>query len=293
MRFRLVKFRSMREQLFGLALTMVGAVFPASFAHAEVVGQPYPWQTGFQAAASPVMEQITGFHDWVFVVITVITLFVLCLMIYVMVRFRASANPKPTKTVHNSFLEVAWTVIPVLILVFIAIPSFRLLYYSGTVPEADMTLKTTSYQWYWSYEYPDHGGFTYDAFMVADEDLEEGQPRLLATDYDVVLPVGKTIRVLVAADPAGVIHSWAVPSLGVKMDSVPGRLNETWLRIDQEGMYYGQCSELCGVNHGFMPIAIRAVSQQEFDAWVIEAQEEFAQADSHWDRTAMMRPDTP
>ena len=284
---------SVKERFLGLVLTVMGILFPGAWAHAEVVGQPYPWQTGFQTAASPVMERISGFHDLLFVIITLITLFVLALMIYVVVRFRASANPTPTKTVHNSFLEVAWTVIPVLILVFIAIPSFRLLYYGDTIPDADMTIKTTGYQWYWSYEYPDHGGFVYDALMVADEDLEEGQPRLLATDYDVVLPVGKTIRVLVAADPSGVIHSWAVPSLGVKMDSVPGRLNETWLRIDQEGMYYGQCSELCGVNHGFMPIAIKAVSQEEFDAWVVEAQEEFAQADPGWDTAEMMQPNRP
>ncbi len=283
----------MKDRFLSFALAALGVFLPASWAHAEVLGQPYPWQTGFQAAASPVMERIINFHDIVLVIITLITIFVLALMIYVMVRFRASANPTPTKTVHNSFLEVTWTVVPVLILVFIAIPSLRLLYYENTIPQADMTIKTTGYQWYWSYEYPDHGGFTYDATMILDEDLEEGQPRLLATDYNVVLPVGKTIKVLVAADPAGVIHSWAVPSLGVKTDSVPGRLNETWLRIDKEGMYYGQCSELCGVNHGFMPIAIKAVSQQEFDAWVIEAQEEFARAESRWDTAGVMQPNTP
>ena len=167
--------------------------------------------------------------------------------------------------------------VPVIILLIIAVPSFRLLYYTDRVEEADMTLKAIGHQWYWSYEYPDHGDFTFDAIMLEDDELEEGQPRLLATDEAVVLPVGAKIRLLTTADD--VIHSWAIPAFGVKMDSVPGRVNETWFQINREGTYYGQCSELCGTLHGFMPIMIEAVSQEEFDAWVEYAREEFASTD--------------
>ena len=207
---------------------------------------------------------------------TAITVFVLGLMVYVMVRFNAKANPVPSKTSHNTLIEVVWTVIPILILLVIAVPSFRLLYDQAT-PEADMTIKATGYQWYWGYEYPDHGDIAFDALMLEDDELQPGQPRLLTTDNAVVVPVDTTVRVLVTA--ADVIHNWAMPAFGVKMDAYPGRLNETWFRANQTGIYYGQCSELCGIRHSFMPIMVKVVEKEEFTAWVEQAKVEFASYD--------------
>jgi cytochrome c oxidase subunit 2 len=245
---------------------------------AALAAQPHPWQTNFQEAATPLMEQITSFHNLLLVIITVITIFVLFLLIWVVLKFNARANPNPSKTTHNTAIEVLWTVIPVVILVVIAVPSFKLLYYSDTIPEADMTIKATGHQWYWSYEYSDHGKFTFDANMVADEDLKLGQPRLLETDNRIVVPVDSVIRVQVTA--GDVLHSWAMPSFGVKIDAIPGRLNETWFGpVKREGVYYGQCSELCGTRHGFMPIAVEVVSKEKFDAWVEKAKKEFAAND--------------
>jgi cytochrome c oxidase subunit 2 len=241
-----------------------------------MAAQPEPWQLGFQPAASPVMAQLETFHDLLLWIITLISIFVLALLAYVCFRFRASANTTPSKRTHHTVLEIAWTAIPVLILVVIAIPSFKLLYFMDRVAEPELTIKAIGHQWYWSYEYPDDGDFTFDAYMVADEDLQPGQPRLLATDNAIVLPVQTDIQVLVTA--TDVLHSWAVPAFGVKMDGVPGRINETWLRIEEPGMYYGQCSELCGDLHGFMPIMVRAVSKEEFETWTQQAQEEFARA---------------
>jgi len=228
--------------------------------------EPAPWQLGFQEAASPTMERLDSLHDLLLWIITLISLFVLAVMAYACYRFRASRHPTPSRRTHNTVLEVAWTVIPVLILVVIAIPSFRLLYYMDRAAEPEMTLKAIGHQWYWSYEYPDHGDIAFDAFMVEDEDLEEGQPRLLATTNNVVLPVDTDIRLLTTA--TDVLHSWAVPQFGVKMDAIPGKLNETWFRIEEPGMYYGQCSELCGELHGFMPIAIEAVPKDAFETWI-------------------------
>lgn len=231
-------------------------------------GGAEPWQVTLQEAATPVMAKIHEFNTLLFIIISLISAFVLGLLVYVIYRFGEKRNPVPSKTSHNTLIEVLWTVVPIMILVLIAIPSFRLLYLEEQIPEADMTLKVTGHQWYWSYEYPDHGDIAFDAFMLADDELEEGQPRLLATDEDIVLPVDTTIRVLITADD--VLHSWAMPAFGVKMDAVPGRINETWMRVEKEGMYYGMCSELCGVNHGFMPIAVKVVSKQDFEAWVTE-----------------------
>ena len=239
-----------------------------------LAAQPTPWQMGFQPAASPVMEWVDGFHDFLLIVITLISVFVLALMIYVFIKFNAKANPTPSRTTHNTTIEVLWTVIPIVILVVIAVPSFKLMYYADRAVDADMTLKVAGNQFFWTYEYPDHDELTFDAIMVDDADLEDGDLRLLTTDNAVVLPVDATIRLLLTAND--VIHAWAVPAFGVKMDAVPGRLNETWFRIDKEGMYYGQCSELCGSNHGFMPIMVKAVSKDEFAAWVEKAKEEFA-----------------
>ncbi len=239
-------------------------------------GQPTEWQLGFQEAGSPLMQQLIDFHDFVFWIITAITVFVFLLLAYVCVRFSAKNNKKPSTTTHNATLEIAWTLIPVLLLVVIAIPSFRLLYNQNDFTNIDMTIKATGYTWWWGYEYPDHDGITFDSVIVEDDELEEGQPRLLTTDYQLVVPVNKNIKMQITSDPSGVIHSWAVPSLGVKMDAIPGRLNETYFNIKEPGMYYGQCSELCGVGHGFMPISIKAVTEEEFASWVEIAKEEFA-----------------
>ena len=252
---------------------LAGALGAAGAAAAQA---PSDWEVDFQTALSPSMERIVDFNFMVTIIIVVITAFVFGLMAWIVYRYNARRNPTPSKTTHNTMLEVAWTIVPVIILLVIAVPSFRLLYYVDTVEDADMTLKAIGHQWYWSYEYPDHGDFTFDALMLEDDELEEGQLRLLETDEAVVLPAGATIRLLTTADD--VIHSWAVPALGVKMDSVPGRVNETWFRINREGTYYGQCSELCGTLHGFMPIKIEAVSQEAFDAWVEMAREEYASA---------------
>lgn len=234
---------------------------PADAAHAAE-----QWAMGLQTPATPVMAQLVNFHTLVLTIVALTAAFVTLLLIYVAVRFNARAHPTPTRTTHNTALEVLWTAVPVLILIGVAVPSFRLLYYLDVTPEADMTVKITGRQWYWEYEYPDHGGIAFSAFMIPDEDLKPGQKRLLETDNRLVLPVGVTIRLLATA--GDVIHSWAVPAFGVKKDAVPGRINETWVRIDREGVYYGQCSEICGTNHGFMPITVEAVSPEKFAAWV-------------------------
>ncbi len=242
----------------------VFAALPAAAWGQAAGGGPRPWQMDFPKPASPVMAEIVGFHDVLLVVITLIALFVTALMGYAMVRFRRSANPTPSTTTHNTPLEIAWTVIPVIILVVIAVPSFRLLYYAESHPEADVTIKATGASWYWMYEYVDDGIELFST-MVFEEDLEEGQPRLLATDAPVVVPVDKVIKVQVTSDD--VIHAWAMPAFGVKVDAVPGRLNEIWFIAEHTGTYYGQCSELCGTNHAFMPIEVKVVSQEEYEAW--------------------------
>jgi cytochrome c oxidase subunit 2 len=211
------------------------------------------------------MEQITSFHDFINIIIVVIALFVLGLLIYVMIRFNERRHPQPSRTTHNTLLEVTWTIIPVLILVAIAIPSFRLLFAQYDFPKADLTITATGSQWFWTYEYPDHG-ITFASIMVQEADLKPDQPRLLTVDKEVVVPVNKNVIVQVKAND--VIHDWAVPSFGVKLDAVPGRLQKTWFRAERTGWYYGQCSELCGRNHAFMPIAVRVVSDEEFAAWL-------------------------
>ena len=228
-------------------------------------GQSVPWQIGFQPPATPIMAQIESFHTYVTIIITLIALFVLGLLIYVMARFNERRHPQPSRTTHNTALEIAWTVIPVLILVAIAIPSFRLLYAQYDFPKPDLTITATGSQWYWTYEYPDHG-ITFDSIMVPEADLKEGQPRLLTVDREVVVPVNK--NVIVGLKSNDVIHDWAVPAFGVKLDAVPGRLQSTWFRAEREGVFYGQCSELCGRNHAFMPIAVRVVSEAEFADWL-------------------------
>lgn len=233
-------------------------------------GMADPWQLNLQEPASPLAQSVTDFHDILLVVITLITLFVLGLLIWVMVKFNEKSNPVPTRTSHNTLIEVVWTVVPVLILLIIAIPSFQLLYQSDDVADAEMTLKVTGYQWYWGYEYPDQGGIAFEAYIKDDAELLPGEPRLLTTDTAVVIPVKTNIQVLITSADVG--HAWALPANGHKTDAWPGRTNHLPLYIDEPGMYYGQCSELCGRNHGFMPIMVKAVTKEEFDAWVATQQ---------------------
>ena len=250
----------------GKAIGWAVAAIVGGFAGAAHATGPVPWEMGFQPAATPVMERIEDFHHLLLVIITLIALLVLVLLLYAVWRFSAKRNPVPTKTTHNTLLEMAWTIVPVIILVVIAVPSFKLLYYEDVIPKADMTIKATGHQWYWSYEYPDNGKISFDSLIVPDDQLKKGQPRLLTVDNPVVVPVNTTVRVITTG--ADVIHSWAVPSFGVKQDAIPGRLGETWFRVLKVGTYYGQCSELCGINHGFMPIEVQAVSKAKFESWV-------------------------
>lgn len=235
-----------------------------SAAHAQP-GLPSDGGLLLQDAVTPVMHDLVALHDWLLIVTSLIVGLVMLLLLIVIVRFNHRANPVPTKNTHNTFLEVAWTVVPVMILVAIAIPSFRLLYKQLAIPEAEMTVKAVGYQWYWGYEYPDNGNIEIISNMVDDADLEPGQPRLFTADEAMIVPVDTTVRVIVTA--ADVIHAFAVPSFGVKIDAVPGRLNETWFRVEKTGMYYGQCSELCGQRHAFMPINVKVVSKEEFRQW--------------------------
>jgi cytochrome c oxidase subunit 2 len=253
----------------------LAAFFATGSAHAGT-GQPSPWQYNFQTPVTPIMETINSFHLFLTIIATVITLFVMILLLIVMVRFREKANPTPSRTTHNTLLEVAWTVIPALILVVIAVPSFRLLFDQLTIPPADVTVKATgTAQWTWTYEYPDDK-FQFDSNMIPDDQLKAGQPRLLAVDNELVVPVNKTVRMQITAE--GIIHAFAVPSFGIKVDAIPGRLNETWFRATREGVYYGQCSELCGRNHAFMPIAVRVVNDAEYAKWIAEAKKKWATA---------------
>jgi cytochrome c oxidase subunit 2 len=252
-----------------LGLAVAGMTLVAGGTAFAELGQPAPWEYKLQEAASPVMEDITSFHNFLTVLITIITLFVLALLVIVVVKFNSKANPVPSRTTHNTLIEVAWTLIPVLILVGIAVPSFRLLFLELDVPKADLTIKATGKQWYWSYAYPDNGKFEFDSLLATDK-----QPRLLGVDNEMVVPVNKIVRIQTTG--ADVIHSFALPAFGIKIDSVPGRLNETWFKATKTGMFYGQCSELCGKDHAFMPIVIRVVNDQEFASWVEGAKKKFA-----------------
>src|SRR4051812_37847814 len=257
----------MGRRLLGFAVAFV-ALLAGGAAFAEL-GQPAPWEYKLQESATPVMDTIIWFHNFLFVLITLITLFVLALLVAVVVKFNARANPVPSRTTHNTLIEVAWTLIPVLILVGIAVPSFRLLFLQLDVPKADLTIKVTGKQWYWSYAYPDNGKFEFDSLLVQDK-----KPRLLGVDNEMVVPVNKIVRIQTTG--ADVIHSFAVPAFGIKVDAIPGRLNETWFKATKLGMFYGQCSELCGKDHAFMPIAVRVVNDQEFTAWVEGAKKKYA-----------------
>ncbi|MDR3436118.1 cytochrome c oxidase subunit II [Telmatospirillum sp.] len=248
-----------------IVVPIISAFSAVTLASPALADQPKPWGIWLQDAASPTMHQITTLNTVITAIILCVLACVFALLGYVCFRFRASRHPVPAKWAHNTPLEVAWTLAPVLILVVIAFPSFRLLYAMDRVKDADLTLKITGHQWYWSYSYPDQN-VSFDANMVQEDDLKPGEPRLLATDNHIVLPVGATVRIQTTADD--VIHSWSVPSLGVKIDAFPGRLNETWVKVDKPGLYFGQCSQLCGINHGFMPIEVEAVPKEQFAIWL-------------------------
>ena len=250
-------------------------IFLAIFYSTNVLAnQPKEWQLGFQNAASQSMREIVNFHDNLLLpIIIAISVFVLFLMIYVSIRFRASKNPIPSKTTHNVTVEILWTLIPCLILIVLAVPSFKILYKQDTIPKADVTVKAIGYQWYWGYEYPDEN-IIFDSYMIETKDLKENQPRLLSVDNEVVVPVDKVVKVLITAND--VLHAWALPSFGVKRDAVPGRINETWFKAEKVGTYYGQCSELCGIKHAFMPITVRVVSEADYTEWLTGAKIKFA-----------------
>jgi cytochrome c oxidase subunit 2 len=265
--------------LNAVGMTLLAILIGAGSADAGL-GQPSPWQLGLQQSVTPVMDNITWFHDFLLYIITAIAGFVLVLLVVVMVRFNARANPIPSRTTHNTLLEVAWTIVPIMILLVIAVPSFKLLFYQLNLPSAELTVKATGKQWYWSYTYPDNGNFEFDSLMLREADRQKIQPeppRLLGVDNEMVVPVNKTVHVLTTG--ADVIHAFTVPSFGIKIDAIPGRINETWFKATREGVYYGQCSELCGKDHAFMPIAVRVVSEQAFAAWIEDAKKKFAARD--------------
>jgi len=252
---------------------VAAAAMLVGVARAAWASEPQPWQLDFQPAATPITQRVDAFHNELLIIITLITIFVMGLLAYVMVRFRAGAHPVPTRTSHNSMIEVLWTVIPVLILVTIAVPSFKLMYYMDEVPKSDMTVKITAHQWYWSYEYPDQK-IGFDSNLVAEKDLKPGQKRLLAVDNPLVVPVGTNIRVQVTG--TDVIHSWFVPSFGVQEYAIIGRLNEAWMNVLKPGTYFGECNQICGVNHAFMPIEVQVLSKDDFQKWLGDAKKKFA-----------------
>ena len=264
------------KRLIAFVVTSVAVLGAGGVAFAGL-GHPSPWEIGLQQAGSPVMGYIVWFHDFLLWIIGAVTVFVLALLVIVMVKFNARANPVPSRTTHNTAIEIIWTVVPVIILVAIAVPSFRLLFLELKIPQADVTVKATGKQWFWSYNYP-NSKFEFDSLMVQDKDLKPDQPRLLAVDNAMVVPVNKVVKVLVTG--ADVIHSFSVPSFGIKIDAIPGRMNETWFKADREGIYYGQCSQLCGRDHAFMPIEVRVVSEKAYTAWLDQAKKKYAEDDS-------------
>jgi cytochrome c oxidase subunit 2 len=255
------------------AVVALGGVAGSAFAQSKVpvIGIPHDWQMDFPDAYTPVMQHVAALHNLLLVIITLISLFVLALLLYVMWRFHASRNPVPTTTTHNTVLEIAWTIIPILVLVVIAIPSFRLLYYGDKAADAAMTVKVTGHQWYWQYEYPDQGNISIDSRMLAEADRlkqKADEPRMLAVDNEMVIPANTVIRII--GTGADVMHGWTVWGFGIKKTVIPGRLNEGWIEVPKEGLYFGQCSQICGQDHSYMPIAVKVVSKADFDSWVAE-----------------------
>src|ERR1700758_1954151 len=271
---RLLQKRATAKICAVLFFAALGIVAFTAIAWAE---GPRPWEIGMQPPATPVKDRLQAFHNELLIIITLITIFVLGLLLYVIVRFHHQRNPVPTRTSHNTIIEMLWTVVPVLILVIIAIPSFKLMYFMDRVPNPDMTIKVTGHQWYWSYEYPDQGGLTFDSNLIPEADLKPGQLRLLDVDNPLVVPVDTTIRVLVTG--TDVIHSWFVPPFGVQEYAIVGRLNESWMKVERSGVYYGECNQICGVNHAFMPIKVEAVSKPDFQRWLVDAKKKFAHDD--------------
>lgn len=261
------------KRFFAFLVAAGVTVLAGGTAALAATGQPENWQVGLQKAATPVMTDIVWFHDFLLWIIGAIAVFVLGLLVIVMVRFNARANPVPSRTTHNTLIEVVWTVVPVLILVAIAVPSFRLLFLELNIPKPDLVVKAVGKQWFWSYEYPNQK-IAFDSLVLHEKDLKPGQPRLLSVDNEMVVPVNKVVKVETTA--SDVIHSFAIPSFGIKIDAIPGRLNETWFKAERVGVYYGQCSELCGRGHDEMPIAIRVLSDQDYAAWLTDAKKKFA-----------------
>lgn len=286
---RLFAKRTTNPALVILALAAIGLAATAAIAWADA---PRPWELGMQAPATPVKDRLSAFHDELLVIIFLIALFVLGLLLYVIIRFNKTRHPVPTRTSHNTVIEMLWTVVPVLILVMIAIPSFKLMYYMDRVPNPDMTIKVTGHQWYWSYNYPDQGDLSFDSNLIPESELKPGQKRLLEVDNPLVVPVDTVIRVYVTG--TDVIHSWFVPSFGVQEYAVVGRLNESWMKVEHPGVYYGQCNQICGVNHAFMPIKVEAVAKDEFARWLAEAKKKYAHHDEGGDavRVAATSPPT-
>ena len=271
---KLLRTRAPARALPTLALGVVGTLMAAAGAEAA---EPKPWQLGFQPSATEVMDRLSAFHDLLLIIITLIAAFVLGLLVYVMWRFNNQRNPLPSRTSHNTVIEMLWTVVPVLILISIAIPSFKLMYYMDRVPNPEMTIKVTGHQWYWSYEYPDQGGLAFDSNIIPEDQLKAGQKRLLDVDNPLVVPADTIIRVTVTG--TDVIHSWFVPSFGVQEYAIVGRLNESWMKIEHPGTYYGQCNQICGVNHAFMPIKVEAIPKDAFQRWLVDAKAKFARHD--------------
>ena len=269
--------------MYKLILNITLSIIPINL----LAEQPKDWQLGFQKAASGHMEDLVWFHDYMLLpIITAITAFVLFLVIYACVRYRAARNPVASQTSHNTFIEIIWTLVPCLILIVMAVPSFKILYEQDKIPPADVTIKAVGYQWYWGYEYPDEN-IIFDSYMIEEQDLKPGQPRLLTVDNEIVVPVNKVVKVLITAND--VLHAWALPSFGVKRDAVPGRINETWFKADRTGTFYGQCSELCRIKHAFMPITVNVVSQKEYDEWLKEAKQKFAKEEIDFNKKVVKR----
>jgi cytochrome c oxidase subunit 2 len=263
-------------------------IFIASFSILSNAGSneslPKDWQLGFNEPATALMSDVIAFHSYILMpIITGISILVLGLLLYIAYRYNSSRNQTASMTTHNTVIEVLWTVIPVILLIIIAIPSFRILYTAETIPKADLTIKAIGNQWYWSYEYPDYDDFSFDANMLQDEELSDPSLRLLETDTQIVVPVNKVVKLLITSND--VLHAWTIPAFAVKKDAVPGRLNETWFKAEKTGTYYGQCSELCGPKHAFMPINVKVVSQDEFDNWLSFAREEYASSKTNFNQT--------
>ena len=275
---RLTRLLTTKTTARALLLLALGVIGIAAITAVAGAAEPKPWQLGFQPPATPVKDRLSAFHDELLIIITLITIFVLGLLVYVMWRFNQQRNPVPSRTSHNTVIEMLWTVVPVLILVIIAIPSFKLMYYMDRVPNPEMTIKVTGHQWYWSYEYPDQGGLTFDSNIIPEDQLKPGQKRLLDVDNPLVVPEDTIIRVLVTG--TDVIHSWFVPSFGIQEYAIVGRLNESWMKIEHAGTYYGQCNQICGVNHAFMPIKVEAISKDAFQHWLVDAKKKFARHDN-------------